>query len=58
MYQSIPAIIATKPTAITVFAPMRVTSACASPAQRIAVPAVATNVTPVFSADQPSTFCT
>ncbi len=35
-----------KPTAITGFAPIRVTSACATPAQRIAVPAVATNVTP------------
>ena len=58
MYQSIPAIIATKPTAITGFTPMRVTSACARPAQRTAVPAVATNVTPVLSADQPSTCCT
>ena len=58
MYQSIPAVIATKPTAITIFAPIRVTSACATPAQTTAVPAVATNVTPVLSADQPSTCCT
>ena len=51
-------VIATKPTAITIFAPIRVTSACATPAQTTAEPAVATNVTPVLSADQPSTFCT
>ena len=51
MYQSMPAIIATKPIAITGFAPTFVTSACASPANSTALPAVATNVTPVLSAE-------
>jgi multidrug resistance protein len=37
------------------FAPKRVTSACATPAQRTADPAVAMNVRPVLSADHPST---
>ena len=55
MYQSMPAIRAMKPAAITGLTPIRVTSACASPAQRMAVPAVATNVTPVLSADHWST---
>jgi hypothetical protein len=58
VYQSIPAIIAMKPTIMIGFAPTFVTSACASPAQSTAEPAVAMNVTPVFRADQPSTCCT
>jgi len=58
VYQSIPAIIPTKPSAITGFGPILVTSACATPAHRIAVPAVATNVIPVLRADQPRTFWT
>ena len=44
-----------KPMIMIGFAPNRVTSACATPAQRTADPAVAMNVSPVFSADQPST---
>ena len=46
------------PADITILTPMRVTRAWATPAQRIAVPAVATKVTPVFNADQWRTFCT
>ena len=51
VYQSIPAIMATNPIAMIGFAPTFVTSACASPANRTALPAVATNVMPVFSAE-------
>ncbi len=38
--------------------PTFVTSACETPAHTITLPAVARNVSPVFSADQPSTCCT
>src|SRR4051794_3111212 len=55
VYQSIPAVIATKPAIMTGFGPTLVTRACATPAHRIAEPAVAMNVTPVRRADQPST---
>src|SRR5581483_7254449 len=58
VYQTMPAIIETKPIDITTLAPILVVSACATPAQSTAVPAVARNVRPVFSADQPSTCCT
>ena len=55
MYQSIPTSIPMKPMIMIGFAPNRVTSACATPAQMTADPAVAMNVSPVLSADQPST---
>jgi hypothetical protein len=58
VYQASPAIIETKPTIRTIFGPIRVVSAWAMPAHRIAVPAVAMNVSPVRSADHPSTCCT
>src|SRR6202035_107189 len=58
VYQIRPPVVAMNPAAITALTPTFVTRAWASPAQRITVPAVAMKVSPVFSADQPSTCCT
>jgi hypothetical protein len=50
-YQTIPAVIATNPIAITGFGPTFVERNWARPAQATALPAVAAKVTPVFSAE-------
>ena len=58
MYQTIPASMPTNPMIMIGFALNLVTSACATPAQTTAEPAVAMNVNPVLSAVQCSTSCT
>jgi hypothetical protein len=51
VYQSIPPVINASPTARTGRGPNFVVSACDAPATGITVPAVARNVSPVFSAE-------